>query len=70
MQTANTPVIHSASLPSLPRFVSSTLGLLVDWSERSRNRKSLGSLDPHLLRDIGLDPITARDEANRPFWQR
>jgi uncharacterized protein YjiS (DUF1127 family) len=38
------------------------------WSERRRTRLHLKHLDDHLLRDIGLDRLTAQKEANRKFW--
>lgn len=36
---------------------------------RRRDRQRLFHLDPHLLRDIGLDGETARHESSKPFWQ-
>jgi len=39
------------------------------WQRRMRARRALARLDAHLLRDIGLDPMTAEREATRPFWQ-
>ena len=33
-----------------------------------RTRRALGRLDPHLLRDIGLEAQTARREAARRVW--
>lgn len=41
---------------------------LTKWSERRRTRRHLKSLDDHLLRDVGLDRLTAQREANRMFW--
>ena len=38
------------------------------WSERRRTRLHLKHLDDHLLRDIGLDRLTAQREAGRKFW--
>ena len=38
------------------------------WARR-RTRLALGRLDAHLLKDIGLDPMTAQEEAGKPFWQ-
>lgn len=38
------------------------------WSERRRTRLHLKHLDDHLLRDIGLDRLTAQREADRKFW--
>lgn len=34
----------------------------------NRSRRRLGVLDDHLLCDIGLDPMTARQEAGRAPW--
>ena len=41
---------------------------LTQWSERRRTRIHLKNLDDHLLRDVGLDRLTAQKEANRGFW--
>ena len=41
---------------------------LTKWSERRRTRLHLKALDDHLLRDVGLDRLTAHREANRKFW--
>ncbi|PUB12716.1 DUF1127 domain-containing protein [Yoonia sediminilitoris] len=39
------------------------------WDRLRKTRKHLRTLDPHLLRDIGLDPVTAQAEADKSFWQ-
>lgn len=45
---------------------------LVGWLRHAvtlrHHRRSLGLLDRHLLRDIGLTEAEARREAERPFW--
>ncbi len=38
------------------------------WSTRHRTRKALARLEPHHLKDIGLNPRAAQDEARRMFW--
>ena len=43
--------------------------LIALWSERATSRAELRKLDERLLRDIGLDPMTAECESNKPFWQ-
>lgn len=43
--------------------------VLWTWSFRARTRHQLARLDRHLLADIGLDPMTAAAEADKPFWQ-
>lgn len=43
--------------------------LLALWASRRRERLALAEMDERLLKDIGVDPITARMEAGRPFWE-
>jgi uncharacterized protein YjiS (DUF1127 family) len=38
------------------------------WLTRRRERLALAELDDRLLRDIGIDRLTALREAERPFW--
>ena len=38
------------------------------WLSVSRERRQLGRLTDQQLRDIGIDPVEARREAARPFW--
>ncbi|MCR8547249.1 DUF1127 domain-containing protein [Salipiger sp. P9] len=56
-------------LPPLSAFALRTAVVLAKWSERSRTRRALAQLDPHLLRDIGLERHVAFKEARRMFWQ-
>lgn len=69
MSSVQALMIRPASLPPLSRVVLRTAVLVLAWETRARTRKHLGRLDPHMLRDIGLDPLTADAEANRPFWR-
>ena len=39
------------------------------WIGRSRTRQALAALDPHLLRDIGMEPDKAAIESDKPFWR-
>jgi uncharacterized protein YjiS (DUF1127 family) len=58
-----------ASILSGPAFRSLRLSLpLGQWIRVSRERRMLGSLNEHQLRDIGIDAATASKEASRPFW--
>jgi uncharacterized protein YjiS (DUF1127 family) len=43
--------------------------LLVRWAALRRERLELAELDDRMLRDIGIDRITARREVDRPFWE-
>jgi len=36
---------------------------------RSRERATLGELDAHALRDLGITPYEAGIEARKPFWR-
>ncbi|PRX05478.1 UNVERIFIED_ORG: uncharacterized protein DUF1127 [Martelella mediterranea] len=42
--------------------------LLVYWPQRRRQRLILRELTDERLRDIGIEPHQARQEAGRPFW--
>jgi uncharacterized protein YjiS (DUF1127 family) len=42
---------------------------LIRARNRHNQRALLADLDPHLLRDIGVDPLAATAEAKKPFWQ-
>jgi len=42
---------------------------LVKLWQSNRERQRLAELDPRLLRDIGIDPVAAVHEVERPFWQ-
>jgi uncharacterized protein YjiS (DUF1127 family) len=44
------------------RFVAVSLA-------RSRERRTLASLDARMLRDIGMTPYEAGVEAGKPWWQ-
>ncbi|MFN4153341.1 MAG: DUF1127 domain-containing protein [Paracoccaceae bacterium] len=69
MSPAETLVFRPASLPPLSRLVLAAAVRVVTWETRQRTRKGLKRLDAHLLRDVGLDPLTAEAESNRRFWQ-
>ena len=44
------------------------LAMLFDLVSLGRSRRRLLDLDSHMLRDIGLTPDQARNEAELPFW--
>jgi uncharacterized protein YjiS (DUF1127 family) len=50
--------------PARPSLLRRILDALVV----ARQRKRLGTLDPHLLQDIGITPEDARTESTRPLW--
>jgi uncharacterized protein YjiS (DUF1127 family) len=44
------------------------LFLLKLW-QSNHERRRLADLDHRLLRDMGIDPMAAAHEIDRPFWQ-
>jgi uncharacterized protein YjiS (DUF1127 family) len=66
METAMTMF---ASIFAAPAFRSLSVSLpLGQWLRVSGERRSLGKLNEHQLRDIGIDASTAAMESARPFW--
>ena len=41
---------------------------LLRWQELARQRRALGALSDHMLKDLGLTRADALREAGRPFW--
>lgn len=39
------------------------------WRQRARSRRALMWLSEEQLRDIGIDRLTAMEEASKPFWR-
>jgi uncharacterized protein YjiS (DUF1127 family) len=69
MSPVETLVFRPASLPPLSRLALAAAIRVVTWEQRRRTRNALKLLDRHLIKDIGLDPLTAEAEATRPFWR-
>jgi uncharacterized protein YjiS (DUF1127 family) len=42
---------------------------LMEWPERSRQRRHLAAMDDYMLRDIGLTRADVRTETEKWFWQ-
>lgn len=38
------------------------------WKDISRQRRELGMLSDHTIKDLGISRVDAEREANRPFW--
>ncbi|SPF80448.1 DUF1127 domain-containing protein [Pseudoprimorskyibacter insulae] len=57
------------TLPPMSTVALRAAVVLSKWSTRHRTRKHLVNLDPHLLKDVGLDRHAALTEARRKFWQ-
>lgn len=54
---------------TLGRLLFAALQTVELWYERDRQRRHLAQLDDRLLRDIGIDRLTAMEEFSKPFWQ-
>ena len=62
---------HSGS-DSKPGFEQQLIRLnqlLQLWINRYRQRKSLKSVEDHILKDIGVSRVDALQEASKPFWK-
>jgi uncharacterized protein YjiS (DUF1127 family) len=51
------------------RAAKATVGLLVAWQQRARERHALTGLDEHGLRDLGLTRVDVMVEMDKPFWR-
>ena len=40
------------------------------WVERARQRRHLGELSDHMLKDIGLSRADVEAEVAKPFWRQ
>ena len=56
-------------IPALATVAVAFAVVVTTWDTRRRTRKHLGNLPGHLLKDVGLDPLTANREVAKPFWQ-
>lgn len=58
-----------APLPPLSRLLVRLALIWAEWEDRARGRRALRHLDPHLLRDIGLNAPAAQEEIAKLFWR-
>ncbi|WP_375281314.1 DUF1127 domain-containing protein [Pseudooctadecabacter sp.] len=56
-------------LPAVASVAVIVAVAVTKWDARRRTRKHLTKLPPHPLSDIGLDAMTAQQEAAKPFWR-
>jgi uncharacterized protein YjiS (DUF1127 family) len=60
--TAGRIAIASSARPS------SILATVALWADRVSQRRALAALTVEALKDIGIDPADAMQEAAKPFW--
>lgn len=53
----------------LGRLIGDAAAMITLWQSRRRDRRAVGRLDDHMLRDIGVDRFTAEQIGGRPFWK-
>jgi uncharacterized protein YjiS (DUF1127 family) len=63
--TAGLPGRLAEQLRAVPSRVILTL---LRWQELARQRRALGAMSDHMLKDLGLTRADALREAGRPFW--
>ncbi len=62
------PATPYRDTPRQPKRPSVLALVRLAW-RRYHSRVRLAQLDPYLLKDIGITPAEAEQEANRPFWR-
>jgi uncharacterized protein YjiS (DUF1127 family) len=49
--------------------LEAVLAVLLTWQQRANERADLEKLDDWALRDMGITPAQANQEAAKPFWR-
>jgi uncharacterized protein YjiS (DUF1127 family) len=57
------------AVTALARFTLHTADTLLLWQERFRQRRALGSLSDHMLKDLGLSRVDTGRESGKRFWE-
>lgn len=68
-RTALEALSARTTLPVLSRIAVQVAWHYLLWTQRRKSRLKLKELDNHMLRDIGMSPRDAFDEARKPFWR-
>lgn len=63
------PASGLRSLPSPLEALSGLWRLLILWNSRWQDREQLRTMDPRILRDIGLSRREVERELAKPFWK-
>lgn len=63
-----TPASRKTGAMARTGLVAVARRLVISWRSRHVTRVALSRLDPHLLRDIGLQAEEAQTECAKRFW--
>ncbi len=44
------------------------ISVMQRWARTSKQRRDLGQLSEHQLKDIGITPDSVKQETTKPFW--
>jgi uncharacterized protein YjiS (DUF1127 family) len=58
-----------AQNPALRAVLGRAVVKVLVWHDRVKSRRTLAMLDDRMLRDVGIDQATARQESGAPFWR-
>jgi uncharacterized protein YjiS (DUF1127 family) len=72
--TSYATVAGRTGYPSVPfvhrSWSASACEQVLAWLERARQRRHLGELSEHMLKDIGLSRADVEVEVAKPFWRQ
>ncbi len=72
MMTNARPSARMGGDDALNRFgalLRSAVETVALWHQRARQRRQLVGLEDRIYRDIGVSPLDAYREAQKPFWR-
>ena len=68
--TSSVPAVSLRSqTPALGVGLQRAIDTVLLWHDRVKSRRTLAMLDDRMLRDVGIDQATARQESSAPFWR-
>jgi uncharacterized protein YjiS (DUF1127 family) len=68
--TSSVPAVSLRSrTPAVRVGVQRAIDTVLLWHDRVKSRRTLAMLDDRMLRDVGIDQATARQESSIPFWR-
>ncbi|MDA8587099.1 DUF1127 domain-containing protein [Rhodobacteraceae bacterium] len=65
----NISTVNPKTFARSAQFEHRLKSLFLLWFRNYRTRKALNRIEPHRLRDIGVDAAQAKAEHNTPFWR-